>query len=65
VDTGHIVAFTEGIGYQTRRVGGIKSTLLSGEGFVVDVTGPGTLWTQTRSIQAFLGWLVPKLPKQR
>jgi uncharacterized protein (TIGR00266 family) len=38
VDTGHLVAFTEGMGFQVRRVGGMKSTLFSGEGLVVDLT---------------------------
>ena len=41
VDTGHLVAFTEDIRYEVRRVGGWKSTLFSGEGLVVDLTGPG------------------------
>jgi len=34
IDTGHIVAFEEGIGYEVNKVGGWKSTLLSGEGLV-------------------------------
>jgi len=38
VDTGHLVTFTEGIGFNVRRVAGWKSTLLSGEGLVVDLT---------------------------
>jgi uncharacterized protein (TIGR00266 family) len=63
VDTGHLVAFTEGIDFVVRRVGGIKSTLFSGEGLVVDLTGPGKVLMQTRSDDAFLRWLIPKLPK--
>ena len=64
IDTGHIVAFTEGIGYEVSKVGGWKSTLLSGEGLVATFTGPGTLWIQTRSPADFLGWLIPQLPTQ-
>ena len=64
VDTGHLVAFTEGIGYQVRAVGGLKSTLFSGEGLVVDLTGPGRLLLQSRSTDQFLAWLIPQLPKQ-
>ncbi|MCX7856220.1 MAG: TIGR00266 family protein [Anaerolineae bacterium] len=64
VDTGHLVAFTEGIGFKVRRVGGMKSTFFSGEGLVVDLTGPGRVLLQTRSTDAFLSWLIPKLPKQ-
>ncbi len=41
IDTGHIVAFEEGIGYEVNKVGGWKSTLLSGEGLVATFTGPG------------------------
>jgi uncharacterized protein (TIGR00266 family) len=62
IDTGHIVAFNESMGFQVRRVGGMKSTLLSGEGLVVDLTGPGKLLMQTRSTAAFLAWLIPMLP---
>ena len=62
IDTGHIVAFSESMGFQVRRVGGMKSTLLSGEGLVVDLTGPGKLLMQTRSTAAFLAWLIPMLP---
>lgn len=63
VDTGHLVAFTEGMGFKVRRIGGLKSTLFSGEGLVVDLTGPGKIFIQTRSEDAFLTWLIPKLPK--
>ena len=65
VDTGHLVAFTEGMGFKVRAVGGLKSTLFSGEGLVVDLTGPGKVLIQTRSEDAFLAWLIPKLPKQK
>lgn len=63
VDTGHLVAFTEGVGFKVRTIGGIKSTLFSGEGLVVDLTGPGRVLLQTRSMDAFLSWLIPKLPQ--
>jgi len=64
VDTGHLVAFSEGIGFKVRAVAGVKSTLFSGEGLVVDMTGPGRLLLQTRSTDQFLSWLIPQLPKQ-
>jgi uncharacterized protein (TIGR00266 family) len=63
IDTGHLVAFSEGIGFKVRAIGGVKSTLFSGEGLVVDLTGPGRILTQTRSTDAFLSWLIPRLPK--
>ncbi|HCU57186.1 MAG TPA: TIGR00266 family protein [Anaerolineaceae bacterium] len=63
IDTGHLVAFSENMGFNVRSVGGLKSTLFSGEGLVVDMTGPGRVLLQTRSTDAFLSWLIPKLPK--
>lgn len=41
----------------------MKSTLFSGEGLVVELTGPGRAWIQSRSEDAFLAWLIPRLPK--
>jgi uncharacterized protein (TIGR00266 family) len=64
VDTGHLVAFSEALDFNVRRVGGLRSTLFSGEGLVVDLTGPGVVTLQTRSEDAFLSWLIPKIPKR-
>jgi len=64
VDTGHLVAFDEGIGFTVRAVGGLKSTLFSGEGLVVDLTGPGRVLLQTRSTDAFLTWLIPQVERR-
>ena len=63
IDTGHLVAFDERLGFRVRTIGGLKTTFLGGEGLVVDLTGPGKVLMQTRSVGAFLGWLTPKLPK--
>ncbi len=60
VDTGHLVSFSEGIGFSVRPVGGLRSTVFSGEGLVVDLTGPGRVYMQTRSSDAFLTWLLPR-----
>lgn len=65
VDNGHMVAFDEGVNYKVRRVGGMKSTLFSSEGLVCEFTGPGRVFLQTRSEDAFLSWLIPHLPKSR
>jgi uncharacterized protein (TIGR00266 family) len=64
VDTGHLVAFSQDMSFKVNKVGSIKSTLFSGEGLVVELTGPGRLLMQTRSMDSFLKWLLPKLPKQ-
>jgi len=62
VDTGHIVAFEGTVDFDVSRVGGLKSTLFSGEGLVATFQGPGRVWLQTRSEDAFLAWLIPKIP---
>lgn len=54
IDTGHLVAFQEGIDYQIRTVGGIKSTVFSGEGLVARLYGRGKFLLQTRSTSAFI-----------
>jgi uncharacterized protein (TIGR00266 family) len=64
VDTGHIVGFSSSIQFQVRRVGNWKSTLLSGEGLVCELTGPGSVLMQTRSEDALIGWLAPRLPSK-
>ncbi|MBD3287158.1 TIGR00266 family protein [candidate division WOR-3 bacterium] len=64
VDTGHMVAFEEGVKYEVKKVGGLKSTMLSGEGLVANFTGPGKVWMQTRSLSAFLGLLSSKMPSK-
>jgi uncharacterized protein (TIGR00266 family) len=62
VDTGHVVAFDGSTAFDVERVGGLKSTLFSGEGLVCTFEGPGRVWLQSRSPDAFLAWLVPQLP---
>lgn len=63
VDTTHIVAFDGSMDVQRKTVGGLKSTLFSGEGLVVELTGPGRIYIQTRSPQALINWIIPQLPK--
>jgi uncharacterized protein (TIGR00266 family) len=63
IDTGHMVAFTEGLDYTVKKVGGLKSTIFSGEGLVAEFRGTGTLYLQTRSMNSFISWLMPFLPK--
>jgi uncharacterized protein (TIGR00266 family) len=63
VDTSHLVAFDATMSVTPKTVGGIKSTLFSGEGLVVELTGPGMLYMQTRSPKALIDWIIPQLPK--
>jgi uncharacterized protein (TIGR00266 family) len=65
VDTGHMVGWEDGVGYEVRKAGNWKSTVFGGEGLVVKLTGPGRVYIQSRSPSDFIDWLVPKLPSQR
>ena len=57
VDTGCIVAFTEGLDYNITKVGGYKSLFLSGEGLVCRFSGNGKVWIQTRQVYPLAGFL--------
>jgi uncharacterized protein (TIGR00266 family) len=57
VDTGHIVAFESGLSFKVRKVGGLKSLFLSGEGLICDFSGQGKLYLQTRKPASFVHWL--------
>jgi uncharacterized protein (TIGR00266 family) len=62
LDNEHLVAWDGTIDFETRSVGGLKSSLLGGEGLVFEFTGPGTAWYQTRDLDAFVSVLEPRLP---
>ncbi len=64
IDTGHIVAFTEGLTYNIGRLGGYKSLFLSGEGLVCRFSGSGKIWIQTRKIMPFAWYLNPFRPSK-
>lgn len=63
VDTSHLVAFDGNMNVQPKTVGGLKSTLFSGEGLVVEMTGPGKIYIQTRSPKALIDWIIPQIPQ--
>jgi len=58
-DNENVVAFTEGLNYQVRRIGGMKALLLSGEGLVCHFQGRGRLWMQTRNPSRLAAWVHP------
>ncbi|MEM8932005.1 MAG: TIGR00266 family protein [Acidobacteriota bacterium] len=62
VDTGHIVAFTEGLDYNVQKIGSYKSLFFSGEGLVCRFQGQGRVWIQTRRVPAFAWWASPFRP---
>jgi uncharacterized protein (TIGR00266 family) len=63
VDTGHVVAFEDTLQYQIGKVGGMKSFMFGGEGLVMNFSGEGTIWIQTRNLSGLASILIPFMPK--
>ncbi|MCJ7632182.1 TIGR00266 family protein [Candidatus Bathyarchaeota archaeon] len=57
VDNYHLAALSDTCNYNVRKFGGLKSTILGGEGFVTDVKGPGEVYVQTKNIKEFVDWI--------
>ncbi|WP_336001786.1 TIGR00266 family protein [Halorientalis halophila] len=62
VDNENVVAWEGTVDFDARRVGDLKSTLLSGEGLVMEFTGPGSVWYQTRGLDSFVDAIAGALP---
>ena len=67
VDSGHMVAFDEGVTFRLRRAaeGRTIQSMKSGEGFVFDFDGPGEVMVQSRNPDALVQWLTTVLPFSR
>jgi uncharacterized protein (TIGR00266 family) len=60
IETGHIVAFDESVGYDIQFVGGIKTALFGGEGlFLATLTGPGKVIVQSMTLSKLRRELAP------
>jgi uncharacterized protein (TIGR00266 family) len=57
VDNFHLVAFSDTCSYKVTKFGGLKETLLGGEGLVTQITGPGDIYIQTKNLKEFVDWL--------
>jgi len=64
VDTGNIVAFTDGLQYDITTIGGYRSLFLSGEGLVAKFRGVGKLWLQTKKVRPLIYWANPFRPQK-
>lgn len=58
-DNSHMVAFTQGLRYAVKKLGGLKSLFFSGEGLVCEFSGHGRLWVQTRNPASLATFLHP------
>ena len=57
VDNFHLVAFSDTCSYEVTKFGGLKETILGGEGLVTQITGPGDIYIQTKNLGEFVDWL--------
>jgi uncharacterized protein (TIGR00266 family) len=57
IDNYHLVALSDQATYRVTKVGGMKTTILGGEGLATEVTGPGSLYFQTKNIREFIDML--------
>jgi len=57
VDNFHLVVFSDTCNYRVTKFGGLKETLLGGEGLVTNITGPGDIYIQTKNLREFVDWL--------
>lgn len=57
VDNFHLVAFSDTCQYKVTKFGGLKETILGGEGFVTEIMGPGEIYIQTKNIRELADWI--------
>lgn len=65
IDSGHLVAYDAWIQMEVRTTGGVMKSFKSGEGLVVELTGPGRVWSQSRNPGSLVTWLTDVLPFSR
>ncbi len=64
IDNYQLVALSSTAGYEVRRHGSLKTTLFGGEALVIEITGPGTVYIQTKNVMEFVRSILPFLPKR-
>lgn len=63
VDTGCLVAFTEGLSYDIQRAGGLKSMIFGGEGlFLAKISGHGTVLLQSLPFSRLADRIIASAP---
>ena len=65
LDNYQLVAMTSTAQYRVTKHGSFKTTLFGGEALVIEITGPGTVYIQTKNIMEFARALIPFLPQRR
>jgi uncharacterized protein (TIGR00266 family) len=64
IDTGCLVAFTEGLDYDIERAGNLKTMFFGGEGlFLATVKGTGTVYIQSLPFSRLADKIIARVPK--
>jgi uncharacterized protein (AIM24 family) len=64
LDNYQLVALSSTAEYRVTKHGSLKTTLFGGEALVLEITGPGTVYIQTKNIMEFVRALIPFFPKR-
>jgi len=57
LDNYHLVALSLNSDYKVTKFGGLKSTILGGEGLVTEISGPATVYFQTKNLKELIDLL--------
>ena len=57
LDNYHLVALSIDSNYKVIKFGGLKSTILGGEGLVTEISGPATVYLQTKNLKELVDLL--------
>ncbi len=64
LDNYQLVAMSSTAEYKVTRHGGMKTTLFGGEALVIQITGPGKVYMQTKNVMEFVRAILPFFPKR-
>jgi uncharacterized protein (TIGR00266 family) len=64
LDNYQLIALSSTAEYRVSKHGSFKTTLFGGEALVIEITGPGTVYFQTKNLMEFVRALLPFLPKR-
>ena len=65
LDNYQLVALSSTASYRVAKHGTLKNTLFGGEALVLEITGPGTVYLQTKNFMEFVRAIIPFLPDQQ
>lgn len=57
LDNYHLVALSQNSDYRVTKFGGLKNTILGGEGLVTEIIGPATIYFQTKNLKELIDLL--------